>query len=49
MLVCREFDDSLFDVVEALLVLVVHCFTVVDLFAEGDNIILYPLIVFELL
>jgi hypothetical protein len=48
LLVVTEFDGSLFDVVEVLLVLVVHCIRVVDLFAEEDNVVLYPFVVLKL-
>jgi hypothetical protein len=49
LLVVRESHNSHFDVVEALLVLVVYCFAIVDLVAEEDNVVLYRLVVVELL
>jgi hypothetical protein len=48
VLAFTESDDSLFNVVDALLVLVVHHVRVVDLFAEEDNGVLYPFIVLKL-
>jgi hypothetical protein len=49
VLASTESDDSLFDFVEVLFVLVVHRAGFIDLFAEEDNVVLYPLVVFELL
>jgi hypothetical protein len=49
LLVVAEFDDSLFDSVEVLFILVVHRARFIDLFAEEDNVVLYPFIVLKLL
>jgi hypothetical protein len=48
VLVVAEFDDSLFDFVEALFIFVVHRARFVDLFAEEDKVVLYPLGVLKL-
>jgi hypothetical protein len=48
VLVVAEFDDSLFDFVEVLFVFVVHRARFVDLFAEEDKVVLYPLGVLKL-
>jgi hypothetical protein len=42
-LVIAEFHDSLFDFVEALFVFAVHRARFLDLFAEEDKVVLYPL------